>query len=315
MRFGLYLIGRPTGADRPSAPLTSPEFLVPFARHAEAVGCDSLFFVDHVLFPVEQQARYPYSADGRYPYDNDEMQLPEPLMLFAYLSAVTTTLRFGTAVLVLPQRDPRLLAKQLATVDRLSGGRVELGIGAGWLEDEFRALGVDFATRGARTDESIDAMRRLWRSPVASFEGAHISFHDVRLTVWPVQNGGVPIIVGGHSPRALRRAGRRGDGFLPASNIGWAGVETFTQWWDTVRRHAAEADRPDGAVSLHGFGDSYDDACRLNELGAVRMIHNLLEPDLDAALAHLDRFAETVIAPFRERAGATGARPPARPTS
>ena len=168
MRFGLYLIGRPTGADRSSASIASPEFLVPFAQHAERVGIESMFFVDHILFPATQRATYPYTAHGRYPYDNDEMQIPEPLMLFAYLSAVTTTMRFGTAVLVLPQRDPMLLAKQLATVDVLSKGRVELGIGSGWLADEFAAIGVDFHTRGRRTDECIDVMRTLWRDRVAS---------------------------------------------------------------------------------------------------------------------------------------------------
>ena len=194
MRFGLYLIGRPSGATKASAQIATPEFLIPFAQHAESLGIESLFFVDHIVFPSEQKAQYPYSQSGAYPWDNDEIQLPEPLMLFAFLSAVTTKLRFGTGVLVLPQRNPLLLAKQLATVDRLSKGRVELGIGAGWLEDEFRALGYDFGSRGLRTDEYIEVLRELWTNPVASYHGLTIEFDAVRLTTMPVQPNGIPII-------------------------------------------------------------------------------------------------------------------------
>lgn len=297
MRFGLYLIGRPTGAARSSAPIVSPDFLVPFAQHAERVGVESVHFVDHIVFPARQRATYPYTGHGRYPYDNDEMQIPEPLMLYAFLAGVTTTLRFGTAVLVLPQRDPLLLAKQLATADQLSQGRVELGIGAGWLADEFEALGVDFATRGRRTDECIEVLRMLWRDPVASYHGDHIRFDGIKLTTYPVQ-ATIPIVVGGHSAPAMRRAGRLGDAFLPATNIGFDEGHDWPAMWATVQRHAREAGRPAGAVELHGFGDTLDDARRLRDLGATRMIHNVLEPDLPAALAHLDRFASEVIQPF-----------------
>jgi probable F420-dependent oxidoreductase len=297
MRFGLYLIGRPSGADRPSAPIASPDFLVPFAQHAERVGIESIHFVDHIVFPARQQATYPYMAHGRYPYDNDEMQIPEPLMLYAFLAGVTTTLRFGTAVLVLPQREPLLLAKQLATADRLSKGRVELGIGAGWLADEFAALGVDFASRGRRTDEWIEVLRTVWRDRVATHHGAFSSFDAMKLTTYPVQPS-IPIVVGGHSAPAMRRAGRLGDAFLPATNIGYDDHNDWAAMWSTVQAHAREAGRPDGAVELHGFGDTLADARRLHSLGATRMIHNVLEPDLPAALAHLDRFAAEVIEPF-----------------
>lgn len=297
MRFGLYLIGRPSGADRSSAPIVSPDFLVPFVQHAEAVGVESVHFVDHIMFPARQRATYPYMAHGRYPYDNDEMQIPEPIMLFAFLAGVTRTVRFGTAVLVLPQRDPLLLAKQLATADQLSKGRVEIGIGAGWLADEFAALGVDFATRGRRTDEYIDVMRTVWRDRIATHHGEFVNFDEMKLTTHPVQPT-IPIIVGGHSAPAMRRAGRLGDAFLPATNIGYDETADWPGMWATVQRHARDAGRPDGAVELHGFGDTLADARRLHDLGATRMIHNVLEPDLPSALAHLDRFAAEVIEPF-----------------
>lgn len=297
MRFGLYLIGKPSGAAKASAPIATAEFLIPFAQHAESVGIESLFFVDHIVFPAEQKAQYPYSRSGAYPWDNEDMQLPEPLMLFAFLSAVTTKLRFGTAVLVLPQRNPLLLAKQLATVDRLSKGRVELGIGAGWLEDEFRALGYDFASRGIRTDEYIEVLRELWTHPVASYQGVTIEFDSIRLTTPPVQAKGIPIIVGGHSPPALRRAGRLGDAFLPAMNAAQE-PERWPVMWAEVQRAAIDAGRDPGAVELQGFGESLADAHRLAELGATRMIHNVLEPDLPRALEHIDRFATDVIKRF-----------------
>jgi probable F420-dependent oxidoreductase len=300
MRFGIYLIGRPSGSGRSSAPIVSPDFLVPFAQHAERVGFESIFFVDHIVFPAHQSAKYPDAKSGSYPYDNDEMQIPEPLMLFAFLAGVTQTLRFATGVLVLPQRNPLLLAKQLATADQLSKGRVELGIGAGWLADEFAALGVDFASRGARTDEYIEVLRTVWRDRVATYHGSFVNIDEMQLTTYPVRPEGIPIIVGGHSPAALRRAGRLGDAFLPASNIGLDEPGRWPIMWAEVQRHAHEADRPSGAVQLQGFGDTLDDARRLRDLGATRMIHNVLEPDLATALIHLDQFAEDVIGRFRD---------------
>ncbi|MXZ79475.1 MAG: LLM class F420-dependent oxidoreductase [Acidimicrobiia bacterium] len=297
MKFGLYLIGTATGAPGlPAAPIADPEFLAGFARHAEAVGCDSLFFADHIVFPAAKQAPYPYAESGAYPWDNENTQLPEPLALMAFLAGVTDTLRFGTAVLVLPQRHPMLLAKQLATIDVLSGGRAELGIGAGWLADEFDALGYSFADRGPRTDEYIDVMRELWTNPVASFAGPTIAFDRIQLTTHPRQPGGVPIIVGGHSPPALRRAGQRGDSFLPAFSAS-QNRDTWPEMWAEVKRWAADEGR-DGACDLQGFGASLDDARFLADLGATRMIYSTHDPDLASAMVTLNRFADEVISRF-----------------
>ena len=294
MKFGLYLIGSATGASGPpAAPIADPEFLAGFARHAEAVGCDSLFFADHIVFPATKEAPYPYAESGAYPWDNERMQLPEPLALMAFLAGVTDSLRFGTAVLVLPQRHPMLLAKQLATIDVLSRGRAELGIGTGWLADEFDALGYSFADRGARTDEYIDVMRELWANPVASFAGPTVDFDRIQLTTHPRQPGGVPIIVGGHSPPALRRAGQRGDAFLPAFSASQH-RDAWPEMWDEVQRWAADAGRA-GACELQGFGASLDDARFLADLGATRMIYSTHDPDLASAQATLDRFSDEVI--------------------
>ncbi len=297
MKFGLYLIGSATGtAGPPAAPIADPEFLAGFARHAEAAGCDSLFFADHIVFPAVKRAPYPYAESGAYPWDNEHTQLPEPLALMAFLAGITDSLRFGTAVLVLPQRHPMLLAKQLATIDVLSGGRAELGIGAGWLADEFDALGYSFADRGARTNEYIDVMRELWANPVASFAGPTVAFDHIQLTTLPRQTGGIPIIVGGHSPPALRRAGQRGDAFLPA----FSASQNRGRWpamWAEVQRWAADAGRAD-ACELQGFGATLDDARFLADLGATRMIYSTHDPDLNSAVATLDRFAAEVIDRF-----------------
>jgi probable F420-dependent oxidoreductase len=290
MQFGLYLIGQATGRER-AAPIADAAFLVPFAQHAEGLGFDSLFLADHIVFPAHKREPYPYTASGAYPWDNEAMQLPEPLSVMAFLAGATTTMRFGTAVLVLPQRHPILLAKQLATIDRLSGGRIELGIGAGWLRDEFELLGWSFEDRGARTDEWIDVLRTLWRDPVATHHGNHLSFEDVRLTTHPVQPGGVPIIVGGHSAPALRRAGRLGDGFLPAFNIE-QDPDGYAAHWAAVRDHAGRAGRDASSIVLHGFGGTRAGADQLAELGAVRMICSLSEPDLDSSRRALDRLAQ-----------------------
>lgn len=289
MRYGLYLIGQATGRG-PAAPIADAAFIVPFARHAESLGFDSLFFADHIVFPAHKKEPYPYTESGEYPWDNEGIQLPEPLSLMAFLAGATTTLRFGTAVLVLPQRHPILLAKQLATIDRLSDGRIELGIGAGWLRDEFEILGWGFDDRGARADEWIVVMRTLWRDRVATYHGDHVDFAEVRLTTHPVQPGGVPIIVGGQSPPALRRAGRYGDGFLPAFNVE-QDPEGYARHWATVRQHAERAGRDPGEIALQGFGWTRAGAHGLRKLGATRMICSVFEADLDSSRRALDRLA------------------------
>ena len=141
--------------------------------------------------------------------------IPDPLVWLAYVASITTSLRLATGILILPQRNPVVLAKELATLDHLSGGRVELGIGVGWLEEEFAALGVPWARRGARTDEYVGAMRALWASDGADFDGEFASFHRVSSNPKPVHRS-IPIVVGGISEPALRRVARLADGWAPA---------------------------------------------------------------------------------------------------
>jgi probable F420-dependent oxidoreductase len=181
----------------------------------EAAGFESVIAVEHVVIPTEYGTRYPYAPSGRLPGGIDTAW-PDPLAWLTYVGAVTSRIRLITGVLVLPQRNPLVLAKHLATIDHLTGGRLELGIGVGWLREEFDALGIPFERRGARVDEYIEAMRALWDQDDASYEGAFVSFKGMSCNPKPTQ-GRVPVLVGGHSKAAIRRAGRLGDGFFPAT--------------------------------------------------------------------------------------------------
>ncbi|MDO9711144.1 LLM class F420-dependent oxidoreductase [Paracraurococcus lichenis] len=270
------------------------------ARLAEAAGFDSLFAVDHVVLPEHYDSPYPYSANGRLP-GNITAAMPDPLVWLAFAAAATTRLRLMTAVIILPLRNPLVLAKQVATLDAMSGGRLDLGIGVGWLREEFDALGIPFAARGRRTDEYIAAMRALWRGEPASFAGEFVRFEGVRCTPAPPR-GAVPVIVGGHSEAAARRAGRLGDGFFPS--IG-AQVDTLPLL-AVARRAAAEAGRDPAAIELlmgcPGAlpGSGQDPLVAVEErrrqgVGRVVLPLGAFLPDLEDSLP---RFGEQVIRRF-----------------
>jgi probable F420-dependent oxidoreductase len=270
------------------------------ARLAEAAGFDSVIAVDHVVYPDTYTSTYPYAASGRLPGDRT-VSLPDPLIWMATAIAVTTRLRFMTGVIILPLRHPLVLAKQVATLDHMSGGRVELGIGVGWLKEEFEALGIPFEKRGKRSDEYVAAMRALWAKDGASFSGEFVNFHEVSSNPKPVR-GSVPIVIGGHSQAAAKRAGRLGNGFFPS--IG-SQVDTFPLF-DLVRHTAQASGRDPKAIEMMaGCPDALpksgkDPKAAVEERrrrGIDRIIlpvHAFL-PDLEVGLS---RFGETVIRQF-----------------
>ncbi|MCB2224142.1 MAG: LLM class F420-dependent oxidoreductase [Actinobacteria bacterium] len=180
----------------------------------ESAGFDSVWTVEHVVVPAGYESAYPYSRSGKMAGGVEDFDLPDPLVWLAYVAAHTERLLLGTGIVVLPQRNPLILAKEAASLDVLSGGRVRLGIGAGWLAEEFAALGVPFEDRGARTDDYVRALRALWAEGPATYRGEFVSFERVHSLPRPVQRP-IPIVVGGHSRRAARRAGELGDGFFP----------------------------------------------------------------------------------------------------
>ncbi|HZJ27879.1 MAG TPA: LLM class F420-dependent oxidoreductase [Acidimicrobiia bacterium] len=187
-------------------------------RIAEQHGIESLWTIEHTVVPADYQSRYPYSADGRMP-GGENGPMPDPLIWLAFVAASTERLRLATGIVILPQRNPVILAKEAATLDVLSNGRFTLGVGVGWLAEEFAALGVPFDDRGRRTDEYITALRSLWREDEPTFSGEFASFERALSHPKPTQQidgaPSVPIVIGGHTKAAARRAGRIGDGFFP----------------------------------------------------------------------------------------------------
>ncbi len=267
------------------------------ARAAEAAGFESMWTVEHVVYPDDYASSYPYSADGRMPAV-PSTPIPDPLVWLAYLASATTALRLGTGVLILPQRNPVVLAKAVATLDHLSGGRVELGIGVGWLEEEFAALGIPWTRRAARADEYVAAMRALWAGDGASFEGEFVSFSRVSSNPKPAR-GTVPIVVGGHSRAAAERAGRLGDGFFPARGT----PAQLSELFDVVRQTAAAHGRAAEAIELTAGTTAVlgpDPAGAVQELAALgvsRVIvpaFALMKPNPAEAM---DAFAERVLRP------------------
>ncbi|MEM7252247.1 MAG: LLM class F420-dependent oxidoreductase [Pseudomonadota bacterium] len=180
---------------------------------AENAGFDTVFCIEHVVIPSEYESVYPYGADGRFP-GGPSAVLPDPLIWMTYAAAHTQRIHFMTGVMILPLRNPLVLAKQLATMDVMSSGRMELGIGVGWLREEFDALGIEFSRRGRRTDEHIKAMRAVWSQDDVAFDGEFVSFRGVNVNPKPARP--IPIAVGGHSRRAAERAGQLGNGYFPA---------------------------------------------------------------------------------------------------
>ena len=190
---------------------SEPEQLVEIAKVAEQVGFEGILVSDHLFFPEQLGSKYPYTPDG-VPGFTPETPWPEPFSAVAAMAAATTRLRFATMVYILPLRHPVEVAKACATLDVLSASRFVLGTGAGWMKEEFDQLGVDFQSRGARFDESIAVLRKLWQPGMAEHHGR---FFDLpRLQMSPAPRHPVPIYVGGGSAAAFRRAARLGDGWL-----------------------------------------------------------------------------------------------------
>jgi probable F420-dependent oxidoreductase len=276
------------------APLEEPDYAVAFARLAEEMGFESLWVVDHVVMCPDYRSRYPYHPSGRSPFHEDVVQ-PDPLIWLSHVAAATERIRLATGILILPLRNPVVLAKVLATLDRLSRGRLLLGIGVGWVREELEAVGIPFEERGRRADEGIEAMRELWRSDRSSYEGAFVRFRDVVSRPKPVQPGGVPIHVGGHSRAAARRAGRLGDGFYP---LGVAGEE-FAELRKTMEEAARACGRDPSAIEITCVGDLRAETARSwAGAGASRMVVSPPTGDLDALREVLAEFRDGVIEPL-----------------
>ena len=220
-----------------------PEAVRRMAQAIERIGYDHIDIFDHVVMghPMEGRPPGPYNA---------AMPIIEALMGLSYIAAVTSRVTLGTEVLVLPQREPTLVAKQVSTLDTLSAGRVRLGIGVGWQESEYEAMGEDFHTRGARMDEAIQLLRTYWGEARVDFAGKAYRAVAMAMEPKPPQGRALPVWIGGNSEAALRRVGRLGDGWL-ASRV--TDADDARRCIDTIRRHAKEAGRDPGAIGLQSM--------------------------------------------------------------
>ncbi|WP_086819771.1 TIGR03619 family F420-dependent LLM class oxidoreductase [Allokutzneria sp. NRRL B-24872] len=283
MRIGLLSPSMP--------PFTAPEAAKTLARLADTNGVDSLWVPEHVVLPENYQTRYPYSDDGRMPVPAD-WPYPDPLAWLSFVAGVTSSVRLVTGMLVLPQRNPVVLAKEAATIDHLSGGRLELGLGLGWFREEFAAIGVDFADRAARFEEYVSVLRALW-SGTESHSGLYHSFTEARCYPKPV--GSIPLIMGGHSVAAARRAGRLADGFFPA-------VGDPVPLFEECRAAAVEAGRDPSTIDLIAEASPVTPARveRLRDIGVTRVLVYPPQVPLDELPDAFEAFAADFLRPVRQ---------------
>jgi probable F420-dependent oxidoreductase len=239
MKFGVFLpiSGRAAG----------PETLMEAARQAETLGYDSVWTADRIVIPWEIKTSYPYSEEHRFIVPPDRPFL-EPLTCLAFLAGCTEKIRLGMSVLVLPYRHPLSWAKIATTLDCLSKGRFTLGVGAGWMVEEFEALGVPFKERGKLTDEQLDVALQVWEKEKPAFNGKYYSFHEIAFYPKPLQKPRIPIWVGGEGIRSQRRAGLYGDAWFPYF-VKITPRELATRF-DNVRRCARDAGRDPDRIAL-----------------------------------------------------------------
>lgn len=250
-----------------------PGWMSGFARHLESCGFESIVAVEHTVLMTRYASVYPYDESGRVELPPD-CPVPDPLDLLAFLAGQTTALGLATGVLVLPNHHPVVLAKRVATVDALSGGRLRLCVGMGWMREEVQACGAPFDTRGRRADEQVAVLRALWadRPDGVSHHGEFFSFDDAVCAPKPVAGAALPLHIGGHTRAAARRAGRLGDGFQP---LGVAGSE-LAALVSLMRDEAEAAGRDPDALEL-SLGHLVtkidpDRAARLVAAGADRIV-------------------------------------------
>ena len=223
-----------------SGPLPAARGIGPMAAELEQAGFDSLWVSDHLVLPEVIESRYPFAADGRATWPSDTPYLDAMIALMA-IAAATSRARLGTAVLVLPLRQPVVLAKQAASIDVLSGGRLELGVGAGWLAEEFAALGVPFADRGGLLTESLAILRSVWTGAPAPMSGRHYAL-PAGLHSGPAPAHPIPLLIGGHSAVARTRAAGQ-DGWLGQQSATELDPDELAAWIGSMRQAAADAGR------------------------------------------------------------------------
>ena len=228
--------------------MARPERISALARKAEALGLESLWTFEHVLVPLQYESKYPYNASGKMNATPDTPFI-DPLLALTFAAAHTQRIRLGTGVNILSQTNPMLLAKQAASLDQLSGGRLMLGLGVGWLREEFQVMGAPFERRGARADDYIAAMKKVWSGEVVEHESGFLRWHGFKSLPMPVQRPHPPLVIGGESPAALRRVARFGDGWFAVGRK----PEQLTVDIAAIHRQAREFSRDPSRIEISLF--------------------------------------------------------------
>jgi probable F420-dependent oxidoreductase len=275
-----------------------PEELTPIAKAADAAGFHGLSLADHVVNLEELKTEYPYTADGNRRWEPFTPWV-DPLVAIGALGAVTERLHFFTNIFVLPMRNPFTVAKSVATASAFTGGRVALGIGMGWCEDEFELVDAQFRRRGARADEMLEVLEALWSGEWVEHHGEHFDFPRLEMTPTPV--GRVPIYVGGLSPAALRRAARN-DGWI--SDL--ISTEQAGEYRATIDAHREELGRTGDFSMIVSLNDAItvDDFRRAEEVGVTDLLtmpwayYGGFKQPLEAKIEGLNRFAEEIVGPL-----------------
>lgn len=285
MKFGI--------AFATAGPFANPDLFETLVLTAEETGMESIWAVEHVVLPQGFQSKYPYNKDGRFP-GGEKAPIPDPVVALSYAAAMTKKLRLATGIMILPQRNPLYVAKEWASLDVLSRGRAMMGIGIGWLKEEMEVVGVPFNERAARTEESVQAIRSLWKDEPEAFQGKYFNWGPQNSNPKPVQKPGVPIIVGGNVEGAARRAARVGDGFYPASGS----LKTLPALLDAMRDECAKIGRNPDEIELTVAGGNLDPGRvrQYREIGVSRMMINPPAMDAEGIKRGLNEFAENVLA-------------------
>ena len=252
---------------------TDPDVIKQIATSSEACGYHSLWAPEHIVLIEKYASTYPYTQDGRMPFTTLEIDFLDPFLALTFAAAVTSKIRLGTGICLVPERQPLTLAKEVASLDKLSGGRFDFGVGIGWLKEEFDALQVSWPKRAERTRDYLAAMKKVWTEGESAHQGEFVRFEPVRSFPKPVQKPYPPIIFGGESEPALRRVGEVGDG--------WWGVnvtpETAKTHMANIKRYADAAGRD--ASKLHfsvspgiGVPVTLDEVKRFADVGVDQVI-------------------------------------------
>lgn len=265
------------------------EALAMFGKRAEEIGFESLWYGEHVATPVNLGQPYPHNG-GKLPFSPDSRFL-EPFTALSHLAAVTTKVILGTGILIAPLHSPMPLARALTSLDSLSGGRAALGIGVGWMKDEFEIVGQAFGNRGERTDEILEILDLLFTQKRPEFHGKHYDIPPVGFEPKPIQNPRPPFLIGGDSPAALRRAAVYGDGWYGTGSQPETIAETVTEL-HRLRGLAGRADTPFAISAIVGWGQEYDaDLVAAYELAGVDRLIFTPWPRSSRAAAGIEKFA------------------------